>query len=432
MTSKAVAYVKNNIESLKEHYLNKENPEIWLKEALKADAFVETDIFENIEDFDLKIDYSKPASTDVENIKLIFSKFANLNDSFASDERLWAGLSHTIFYQYVLERFPLNNKNTGVDILNHFFFRIPKPRCYMVNTLCRLWWLGRLTYSSTRENKFEILDYISHDINGYAFTLYGSNWSNNKRILDPFFDAIFAFEKSNDVEVNRELFNDAIKYVQCLTGKMILDACDYDFIFERVQNYLKQRNEILLKRYAEDKEQNIKRTGIARLDKIIRAINNAGGITDFKSLFNAFNELNGGISESDKMYIRDNVKSYSPDVSGSEAKGTIFYKTKIGEMYYWRVANDYLTVSNIERRKEFIKKRINDLDGFDKQLFNLLNINKKEKVTVSEISQLKCFLPESYDLDIKIESSLKILRENAILEYQGNGEYKKAFKILME
>ena len=430
MTSKAIAYVKNNIGELKLHYLNRDNPQIWLKEALKEEAFVDTDLFAGLEDFGLELEKSKPASTDVENIKKIYSNFIELNDSFASDERLWAGLSHTVFYDYVLDRFPLTGKNVENDILNHFFFRIPKPRCYMVNTLSRLWWIGRLTYCAERENKFELLDYISHDINGYAFTLYGSNWSNNKDTLNSFFNAIFAFEKDHGIIVKRELFNDAIKYVQCLTGKMILDACDSDYVFSKVYDYLVKRNEAIEIQAEIDKSQNVKRTGIARLDKIIRAINNIGGMGDMKSIFIAFADINGDISDSDRNYIRENIKAYSPDVSGSEAKGSIFYKTKIGDAYYWRVSNDYLTTNNIPKRKEFVQKRVNRLDGFDKQLFNIININKKDRFSLAEIMQYKIYLGDSEETKVLIDNSLKSFREDAIVEYLGNGEYKKAFKIL--
>lgn len=424
MTSKAVSYIKNNIGEVKQHYLNRDNPQIWLKEALTEEPFVETDLFTDLDDFQLSV------SNDVDNIKKIYSNFIELNDSFASDERLWAGLSHTTFYDYVLDRFPLVGKNVENDILNHFFFRIAKPRCYMVNTLSRLWWIGRLTYCSERENKYELLDYISHDINGYAFTLYGSNWSNNKETLNSFFNAIFAFEKDHRTSVKRELFNDAIKYVQCLTGKIILDACDSDYIFSKVYEYLVNRSKVIETQAELARKQNIKKTGIARLDKVIRAINNIGGIGDMNSIFASFSEVNNGISDSDKNYIRENIKAYSPDVSGSESKGNIFYKTKIGDSYYWRVSNDYLIIDNIPKRKEFIRKRIDKLDGFDRQLFNILNINKKDRFSFVEIMQYKMYLSVDENAKEKIEQSLRSFREDGLVEYLGSGVYKKSFKIM--
>lgn len=429
MTSRAIAYIKDNIKVLAHHYINREDPETWLKQELKEDAFVTTELFQDVPDFDLVLTKTGSENTDIQNIKTLYSNFKELNDSFATDERLWAGLSHTAFYNYVLDRYPIKESKPGDDILNHFFFKLGKPRCYMVNTLSRLWWLGRLLYAPKEDNPFKYLDFISHDLNGYAFTLYGSNWSNNKEVLDAFFDAIFEFEKDTNTQVKRELFNDGIKYVHCLTGKLIVDACDKDYIRTKVYEYLVSRSKTLAIQSEIDKQQNIKRTGIARLDKIIIALNDIGGMGDVRSIFTSFAAIDNSISDSDKDYIRENLKAYSPDAV-SEAKGAIFFKTRIGDSYVWRVGVDYLTTNNLERRKNFINNRINLLNDFDKKLFNVINITKRDRISISEINSLKLYFGEEDDLNAKIERSLKVFRENAILEYLGKGEFKKAFKIL--
>lgn len=427
MTSKAVEYVKKNISSLLDHYKNRENPEVWIKNALGENAFVDTELFQDVEDFELAINKSKPAADDVANIKTLYSKFIELNDSFAGDERLWAGLSHTVFYDYVLDRFAIESEG---DILNHFFFKQGKPRCYMVNSLARLWWIGRMLYDEVSDDHFKLLDYISHDINGCGFPLFGSNWSNNKPVLYAFFNAIFEFDPDNNGTVGRELFNDARKYVQCLTGKMIIDVCDQEYVQSKVYNYLIDRSKAIEVQNEIDRAQNIKRTGIARLDKIVRALNELGGMGDVRSIYASFAKINGDISESDKEYIKTNLNSYSPDVSsGDDCKGRIFYKTKMADYYCWRLANDYLTYKNLESRIVFVSKRIEKLRDFDKQIFNIINLSKKDRFTIGEINSLKIYLPDLDNLDSRIRESLKVLRENAIVEYCGNGEYKKVYKM---
>ena len=107
MTSRAVAYIKDNIKVLAHHYINREDPEIWLKQELKEDAFVTTELFQDVPDFDLILTKTGSENTDIQNIKTLYSNFKELNDSFATDERLWAGLSHTVFYNYVLDRYPI-------------------------------------------------------------------------------------------------------------------------------------------------------------------------------------------------------------------------------------------------------------------------------------------------------------------------------------
>lgn len=41
MTAEAVAYVKNNIDSLVSYYENKEDPTVWIKQKIGKDAFIE-------------------------------------------------------------------------------------------------------------------------------------------------------------------------------------------------------------------------------------------------------------------------------------------------------------------------------------------------------------------------------------------------------
>lgn len=428
MKAKAVEYVKKNIDVLKNHYLNRENPEVWLKEALHENPFVDTELFADVSDFSLELNDSNGTNKDVPNIKLIYKNFIELNDSFASDERFWAGIAHTYFYNFVLDRYPLSeSKDVSGDIINHFFFKQGRPRCYMVNTLARLWWLGRMLYSE--ENEFKLLDYIAHDINGYSFTLFGSNWSNNREILNAFFNGIFEFEEKNSTTVKRLLFNDAMQYVQCLTGKLIVDACDEDYIQSKVYDYLVERSHTIEMQAEIDKQMNIKRTGTPRLDKIIIALNEIGGIGDMKNIYSAFYQIDKSLSESDKNYIKDNLKAYSPDATSQGCKGNIFYKTKIGDAYYWRLANDYLTISNTESRRNFVQKNILKLDGFDKQIFNWISASKKDRFSLDEISAFKPFLPDLDNIDSAIQQSIKNLREGAILEYQGEGVFKKSFRL---
>ena len=105
MTTEAIAYAKKNIDELIPHYKNGEQPSKWLKECLGKDPFVTVEALE-FEDFELQVSPSKPSADDAFNTKLLYSKMKTLNDSFASDERLWAGLSHTVFYDYLLKRWP--------------------------------------------------------------------------------------------------------------------------------------------------------------------------------------------------------------------------------------------------------------------------------------------------------------------------------------
>ena len=56
-------------------------------------------------------------------------------------------------------------------------------------------------------------------------------------------------------------------------------------------------------------------------------------------------------------------------------------------------------------------------------------LNKKDRFSMAEIMQYKMYLGDSEETNELIDNSLKLFRENAIVEYLGSGEYKKSFKI---
>ena len=269
MTTEAVKYVKENIKQLTSYYEAGADPQVWIKEKIGKEAFVEVLDLE-FEDCMLLINEDVPSANDPENIKLFYLNFKEINDSFASDERLWAGLAHTVYYDYLLKRWP--NGFEATNIKNHFFFA-GGPRSYMMNTLSRLWWYGKMTYREEAQEPWRILDYFSHDINGYGFTLFGSNWSNSAHSLDLFFEAIFEYTDENKRKVDRQLFNDARVYTTCLCGIYVLDACDDRFIIDKIKEYLNQRYLEIVSEAEKNKLNNVRSTGIERFDNIIIAFN---------------------------------------------------------------------------------------------------------------------------------------------------------------
>ena len=238
MTYAAIAYVKKNIHFVANHYKQNDQPEKWLREALGEAPFVSIDIAE-IPDFDLELSQER-SDTDVKNIKTLYENMITLNDSFASDERLWAGLAHAKFYSYTINRWKMQDaEGTKLEssILDHFFFNHGQQRSYMVNSLARLWWYGRKLYKADSNLLWEYLDYISTDINGVLFTLFGSNWANNATLVSSFFETIIDYEKRKGRRLTRKEINEGMRFMQLLGGTYSLDVVEKEFIDQQLQNY---------------------------------------------------------------------------------------------------------------------------------------------------------------------------------------------------
>jgi len=105
----------------------------------------------------LKIPKSDPASADLENAIELYNYFGGLDETQASDSRLWAYLSHVEFRKYTIARWGLseNFKNTDdktlkqkaiIQILDHWFVN-GNDRDLRRHTIARLWWAAHLTHA---------------------------------------------------------------------------------------------------------------------------------------------------------------------------------------------------------------------------------------------------------------------------------------------
>ncbi len=429
MTSDAIAYVKKNIDMLLDYYKNGDNPEIWIKEKIHKDAFIEVAELE-FDDFTLSIDERKPASSDIFNIKLLYTKMKNLNDSFATDERLWAGLTHTVFYDYMQKRWPRNADSK--QILHHYFFKLGKPRSYLLNSISRLWWYGKLCYDQGFDDEWSVLNYISHDLNGYGYTFFGSSWPNDERTRHLFMKAIFKCEEDGIV-IKRTLFNEALQYTNCLCGIYIVSVCDEDFVISNIYNYIIERKEELEKENVENKNNNIKVTGTDKFDLIIKAINNIGGICSMDELFVAYSNLaKKPLTDPVKQYIEESIEENNP-YSPKYKNKPMFYEIIKDNKKMIKVSNDYLANYNIDIRNSFLGKQIDSLENESRLIFNIITATRGNKFVIDDIynykQQIQLMYPNIENFEVFIEDNIKKVSDKGLIEKIDSNIYKKSFII---
>lgn len=429
MIEEAVTYIKKNIDSLTYYYENGEDPRNWLKLKIGKNPFVEVDAIE-FEDFNLFINPDKPSGDDITNCKILYTNLMQLNDSFASDERLWAGLSHTLFYDYMQKRWP--GKTDAKSIINHYFFT-SVPRSYMVNTLAKLWWLGRMTYIEEDEDHFKILDFMAHDINGYAFTLYGSNWSNNKKTRNAFFEALFAYENETNNRVGRELFNEAVQHMNAFCGIYLADSLSDSFIIENIKKYLVVRDNELKKEAEENKANNVRLSGVNKFDNIIKALNSLGGVGTFKEIYDEYLRIQGRDAGKEvAQYLKDNMLSNCIDDDKRYNGKPIFYVIKEDGIDKFKISNEYLTNNNSEKRNQFIEKQIAALSDDEKNLFNILTSIKKDTFSINDIyayeTQFASLHPDIENIREYMFQNINRIRFKGLIELVDKNTFKKSYK----
>lgn len=202
-----------------------------------------------VEDFSLVYSSDKDVGkTDVQNAITMYSAMKTISDTQATDERLWSGLCHGEFWDYVSKRW---NAQSSVslkkeDILTHYFFAHNKKRSLITNTLSKLWWLGRLTYDdNNRPDPFELTHYFENDFSTKTLVIFSNNFMSNKKVAIGVLSALSELEKENfslNKRLKRDVYYEATKYLNVLGGTVILDMLSPKEIKEKVINYLKALN----------------------------------------------------------------------------------------------------------------------------------------------------------------------------------------------
>ena len=106
----------------------------------------------------------------------------------------------------------------------------------MRHGLARLWWIGQITYDSSRQNPYELTEFISKN-SDYIETIFGRNFSNNKTVLFALLDALVAHEK-NGYSISRSMVRNVSEYLVQLGGIYIIDTWAYQEILEKAKNKL--------------------------------------------------------------------------------------------------------------------------------------------------------------------------------------------------
>ena len=236
LTQDTLDDLKNNFDTYKKHYAN--NDKQWFADYFTAsngllDSKIECENFSLITSGDFE-------TTDLENIKALYSSLKDLSVVNATDERLWAGLSHNLFWDYIQYRRndELKSKDTK-KIKDSFFFRYGPKRSSHVHCLSRLWWAGHLTYDKSRKNPFELTEFLCKSAFASRILLLSSyNYNSNHNLSLGILTGLYEWEKHSGLEIKREHFVDVIKYFNFIGSVKILDFYSKDEVLTLTLKHL--------------------------------------------------------------------------------------------------------------------------------------------------------------------------------------------------
>jgi len=234
MREEALLYFKENLQYNYKNYLL-DSPD-WINERFE-NSLEESRIL--VSDFALDIGQEELSIGDCNNVKIMYTNLKHLSNTQAADERLWAGLSHSMFWKYLQYRTKINEeKITENKILFSYFFKRGGKRILIMNPLSRLWWVGRQIYDpSNEENPFYALEYLKRDFSTKVLNIFSYNYTNNPKITRAVLVALAELEKENDIIIYRNHYLKIFKYLNILGGSIILDSLTQEEIIDKIKKY---------------------------------------------------------------------------------------------------------------------------------------------------------------------------------------------------
>jgi hypothetical protein len=219
----------------------------WIIDRLGHDPFI---IFKKpVEAFELD-----PKGKEIDNSRTLYKAMASLSDSEATDERIWAGLSHSICWDYMRESLIYemeNNRRIKMDdtlILNRYFFNMKanaRKRSMYINGLSKLWWAARLCYDhADKTDPFHFLELFETAFSHKLINTYSSNYMANETIRFSVFEAA-SHIKSKGYEIKADTMVPMLKYLNELGGRVVLDIFSREELTGRLIEYVEQNIDMI-------------------------------------------------------------------------------------------------------------------------------------------------------------------------------------------
>lgn len=218
--------LRQNIAPNAKRYTSKKS---WISEYFGGDEWSLQSSIDLPDDITLQIPRSKSELLDLENTKVLYTALKHLTPVQASDERLWAYLTHVTFWDYMAERWPAaqheGKAKFAENIQTHYFFMSDRPRALVRNGLARLWWYGYTTYDATRKDPFELTAVLLKNLD-VAGSILERAFSRNAAATRALLAVLLECEKKGAPFYERNGIRELVKYFVRIGGVTIIDALE--------------------------------------------------------------------------------------------------------------------------------------------------------------------------------------------------------------
>lgn len=164
-------------------------------------------------------------NSDAKNAIKIFRAMPGLTPYLAKDERLWSYLCHTIFFEYINERWPIPKNGSDEKKINHIkshFFAKSDRNFERDNGASRLWWGGffaskveNMSFDDAISTYFKNQDFRGHIIGR-------PNSSTSMKLFGILLEKFSQSLKGDKKLAKRENYQKYLKEVNLMGGRSLI------------------------------------------------------------------------------------------------------------------------------------------------------------------------------------------------------------------
>lgn len=184
---------------------------------------------------------------DLENTKRIHTVLRHLTIAQATDERLWAWLTHVQFWEYMRARWPVESymregatpSAIVINIRDRYFFSGNRDRSLVHNGIARLWWYGHVSFDATREDPYELTAVLLQKLD-IAQSLLERSISRNPSVTKAVLRLLVEQRtEGRDLSI-RKNFRTLVKHLNRLGGVAVLDLLSEDEIKAELEKKVRE------------------------------------------------------------------------------------------------------------------------------------------------------------------------------------------------
>lgn len=214
-------------------YISIHDDKNWIQNYIGMNPFGITKI--DVPELQFVVDRERdPIETDFDNAKMLYEALKHLNETQATDERLWVGIELNEGYEYMLYRW-------GFDADTKFKYRwtyfTTGKRALLYHGLARLWWFTRLTYDRSREDHYELTRFGFNN-QSIMLKLFYRNYSNSPIVVRAILSALKDFDQEYVLTYTHTI--ELFKEVSLIGSVSLIDAFTEEELKEKIRKIMSQ------------------------------------------------------------------------------------------------------------------------------------------------------------------------------------------------